>query len=316
MDTTHKAIGIDFGGTTIKSAVVQAGRLLAHGDTIDTQVHEGPASLIDEMVGVIAALREEHPEITAVGVGLPGFIDSVNGIVHELTNVPGWDEVPLRQILRDRTGLPTIIENDAKAMAYGEVKYGAAQNCRFVLCITLGTGVGGALVLDGKVYRGAQLAAGEIGHASIDYRGTPGLYNNPGDLEVFVGNQRIAERAVQLYKEAGQEKSVEDCTPRDLTEAAHAGDPVAKGLWESIGTELGCAFSNAIWLLNPDAIVIGGGVAQAGDILFDPIKRTIRERTLPLFYDNLRIVPAALGNEAGIIGNAVLALEAAGRGVR
>jgi len=312
METLHKAIGIDFGGTTIKSAVVQAGKLVAHGDTIDTQVHEGPASLIDEMLGVIAALRESHPEVAAVGVGLPGFIDSVNGIVHELTNVPGWHEVPLCRILRDRTGLPAIIENDAKAMAYGETKYGAAQNCRFVICITLGTGVGGALILDGRLYRGAQLAAGEIGHTSIDYRGTPGLYHNPGDLEMFVGNHHIAARAVQLYKEAGRDVPVEDCTPRDLTEAAHAGDAIARKLWDSIGTELGCAFANVIWLLNPDAIVIGGGVAQAGDILFDPIKRTIRERTLPLFHENLRIVPAALGNEAGIIGNACLALEAAG----
>jgi len=312
MDTPHKAIGIDFGGTTIKSAVVQAGRLIAHGDTIDTQLHPSPAPLIDEMLGVIAALRDEHPEIAAVGVGLPGFIDSVNGIVHELTNVPGWDEVPLRQILRDRTGLPAIIENDAKAMAYGECKYGAAQNCRFVLCITLGTGVGGALVLDGKVYRGAQLAAGEIGHTSIDYRGTPGLYNNPGDLETFVGNHHIAARAAKRYLEAGRQVPLEKCTPRDLTEAAQAGDPVARQLWENIGTELGTAFASAIWLLNPDAIVIGGGVAQAGDVLFDPIRRTIRERTLPLFYENLRIVPAALGNEAGIIGNACLALEAAG----
>jgi glucokinase len=312
MDTSHKAIGIDFGGTTIKSAVVQAGRLIAHGDTIDTQAHEGPSSLIDEMLGVIAALREGHPEVAAVGVGLPGFVDSVNGVVHELTNVPGWHEIPLRQTLRDRTGLPCIIENDAKAMAYGECKYGAAQNCHFVLCITLGTGVGGGLVLDGKIYRGAQLAAGEIGHSSIDYRGAPGIYNNPGDLENYVGNHHIAVRAAKLYLEAGREVPRDRCTPRDLTEAAQAGDPIAQKLWDNIGTELGCAFANAIWLLNPDAIVIGGGVAQAGDILFEPIKRSIRERTLPLFYENLRIVPAALGNEAGIIGNACLALEAAG----
>jgi glucokinase len=312
MDTLHKAIGIDFGGTTIKSAVVQAGRLIAHGDIIETQLHEGPAALIDEMLGVIAALREAHPEIAAVGVGLPGFVDSVNGVVHELTNVSGWDKVPLRQTLRDRTGLPVIIENDAKAMAYGEYKYGAARNHDFAICITLGTGVGGALVLDGRLYRGAQLAAGEIGHTSIDYCGTPGLYNNPGDLETFVGNQQIAARAHQRYLNDGRDVPLEKCTPRDLTEAAQAGDPIARKLWEDIGTELGTAFANAIWLLNPDAIVIGGGVAQAGDILFDPIRRAIHARTLPLFYENLLIAPAALGNEAGIIGNACLALEAAG----
>jgi glucokinase len=111
---------------------------------------------------------------------------------------------------------------------------------------------------------------------------------------------------------AGHEVPPEKCTPYDLEQAASHGDPVAKQMWENIGVELGTALANVIWLLNPDAIVIGGGVAKASDLLFNPIKRTIRERTLPLFHQNLRIVPAALGNEAGIIGNATLALEAAG----
>ena len=311
METQRKAIGIDFGGTTIKSAVVQGGRLIEHSETSETDQHRGSQSLIEEILSGVAALRTAHPEVVALGIGLPGFVDSVNGIVHELTNVVGWEEeVPLRQILRDRTGLTTIIENDAKAMAYGEFKYGAAKDCRHVLCITIGTGVGGALILDGRLYRGAQLAAGEIGHSSIDYRGTPGLYNNPGDLETFVGNHQIATRASWLYKVAGHEVPPEQCTPYDLTQAASHGDPVAKQMWENVGLELGCALVNTIWLLNPDAIVIGGGVAKAGDLLFNPIKRAIRERTLPLFHEHLRVVPAALGNEAGIIGNATLALEA------
>jgi len=312
MNTERKAIGIDFGGTTIKSAVVHDGQLLAHGDVIDTQLHENSESLIEEMLGVIAALRVAHPEIEAVGVGLPGFVDSVNGIIHSLTNVAGWSEVPLRAILAERTGLTAIIENDAKAMAYGEWKYGAARNGRHVICITLGTGVGGALILDGRLFKGAQLAAGEIGHTTIDFRGAPGPYHNPGDLEGFVGNHRIAARAVALYRAAGREVPVEQCTPRDLEQAALDGDPVAAGLWEQIGVELGCALANAIWLLNPDVIVIGGGVARAGDLLFAPVRRTVQERTIGLIHENLRIVPAVLGNEAGIIGNATLALEAAG----
>lgn len=312
MKTTSKAIGIDFGGTTIKSAVIHEGRLIAHGELIDTKLHAGAESLIDAILEVIAALRREHPDVAAVGVGLPGFVDSVNGIVHALTNVPGWREVPLRALLAERTGLSVIIENDAKAMAYGEWKYGAAQNHRHVLCITLGTGVGGAMILDGRLYRGAQLAAGEIGHASIDYRGTPGPYHNPGDLEVFVGNHQIAQRAARLYAEAGRAVPEECCTPLDLQQAALGGDPIALGLWESIGTEIGCAFVNAIWLLNPDAIVVGGGVAKAGSLLFDPILRTIRERTLPLLHENLSVVPAALGNDAGMIGCATLAIENAG----
>lgn len=310
MDTQRKAIGVDFGGTTIKSAVVQEGRILQHGDVIETEQHHGTGSLMTEILRVIGELRAAHPEVEALGVGVPGFVDSANGIVHDLTNVPGWHEVPLRDMLQEKTGLPTFVENDAKAMAYGETKYGAAKGCHFVLCITLGTGVGGALVLDGRVYRGAQLAAGEIGHTSIDYRGTPGIYNNPGDLETFVGNQKIAVRASQLYKVAGRDVPPEQCTPYDLEKAARAGDAIARKMWENIGGELGCALVNTIWLLNPDAIVIGGGVAKAGDLLFEPILRTIRARTLPLFHEKLRVVPAALGNEAGIIGNAALALDA------
>ena len=312
MKTTRKAIGIDFGGTAIKSAVVQDGELIAHGEVIDTQLHNGAESLIEAIVNVIATLRGGHPEVAAVGVGLPGFVDSVNGIVHTLTNVPGWSEVPLRSILAERIGLPAIIENDAKAMAYGEFKYGAAKDGRHILCITLGTGVGGALILDGRLYRGAQLAAGEIGHASIDYRGIPGPYGNPGGLEEYVGNQQIAERSAQMYRDAGHEVPVEKCTPLDLEQAARNGDPVALAMWDRVGAEIGCALVNAIWILNPDAIVIGGGVANAGDLLFEPIRRIVEKRTLALFHENLRIVPAALGNEAGIIGCAALAAEAAG----
>jgi glucokinase len=311
MNTERKAIGIDFGGTTIKSAVVQDGKLLQSGEIIDTQIHETSQSLIDEMLRVVADLRKAHPEVAAIGVGLPGFVDSVNGIVHSLTNVAGWHEVPLRDILSERTGLPAIIENDAKAMAYGEWKYGAARNGRHVICITLGTGVGGALILDGRLFRGAQLAAGEIGHSTIDFRGTPGPYGNPGDLEGFVGNHQIATRAVTAYRAAGREVPVEECTPRDLEQAALKGDPIALHLWDQIGVELGCALSNAIWLLNPDVIVIGGGVSKAGNLLFAPVQRTIRERTIDLIHTDLRVVPALLGNEAGIIGNACLALDAA-----
>ena len=311
MKTTRTAIGIDFGGTSIKSAVVHDGQLLAHGEPIDTEHFPGKTPLLDEILRVIAALRAQHPEVAAIGVGLPGFVDSVNGIVHELTNVTGWDEVPLRAILTERTGLAAIIENDAKAMAYGEWKYGAAQNGRNVICITLGTGVGGGLILDGRLYRGAQLAAGEIGHASIDYRGVPGPYGDRGGLEEYVGNHQIAQRAAEMYRDAGHEVPVEKCTPLDLEVAARDGDPVALAMWDRVGAEIGCALVNAIWILNPDAIVIGGGVAKAGDLLFEPIRRIVEKRTDPLFHENLRIVPAALGNEAGIIGCATLAAEAA-----
>ena len=305
-----KAIGIDFGGTSIKSGLVENGEIIRRGRAIGTQQCEGPDAIVGALLEVIGELGTGASDVAALGVGLPGVTDSVNGIVHELTNVPGWQDLPLRDVLRERTGLPTTIENDANAMAYGEWKYGAARAARHVVCVTLGTGVGGALILDGRLYRGAQLGAGEIGHLSIDYRGVPGPFGNEGALERYVGNQQIAERAMQLYREAGQHKTVDECTPVHLDRAAREGDFIAVQLWEAIGSEIGAALASVVWVLNPDTIVIGGGVAAAGDLVFEPIRRTIRERTIDVFHEHLRIVPAALGNDAGIIGNATLALDA------
>ena len=307
----HPAIGIDFGGTTIKSGLVSNGQILAHGSVIHTQKYANADAVFEALLKVVDELRA-GAEVKALGVGLPGIIDSVSGIVHELTNVQGWTEFPLRDMLFKRTGLPSTIENDANAMAYGEWKYGAARNGRHVVCITLGTGVGGGLILDGRLYRGAQLGAGEPGHMSIDFKGLPGPYGNFGALERYVGNNQIAARAVELYRQAGIRKTVEESTPLDLERLARAGDAVALGLWEAVGVEIGSALASVVWLLNPDTIVIGGGVAKAGDLVFEPIRRTIRERTLAVFHEKLRVVPAELGNEAGIIGNAALALDAAG----
>lgn len=304
-----QAIGIDFGGTTIKSAVVESGRIVDRGRIIDTTVHSGPETLIDALLAVIAELRQRYPEIEGVGVGLPGFVDGTSGIVHHLSNVPGWRNVPVLDILQKRSGLNTAIENDANAMAYGEFLHGAAKGAKNVVCITLGTGVGCGLILDGKVFRGSRFAAGEIGHSSIDLHGPRGVYDTPGDLEVYVGNRQIGERASRLYRAAGQSRAAEQCTPAELAKLADAGDRTALALWDQLGTELGAALVNAIWLLNPDAVVIGGGVAKAGPLIFDPVRRTIRERVSPLFSEQLKIVAAELGNDAGIIGSAELALR-------
>jgi glucokinase len=306
------AIGIDFGGTSIKSGLVRNGEIVHRGNPMDTQELGKPDAIIDALVNLVGHFGELDPQLAGIGIGLPGLVDSVNGVVHELTNVQGWEEIPLRQILRDRTGLPVTVENDAKAMAYGEWKYGAAKNGVNVICMTLGTGVGGALILDGRLYRGTNHSAGEIGHMSIDYRGRPGPYGNYGCLEEYIGNSQIAARAVERYRAAGRELKPEQCTPLDLEKAADGGDAVALQLWDDLGDELGAALASVVWVVNPDIIVIGGGVAKAGDLLFVPVIRSVRARTFELINRDLRIVPAALGNDAGIIGNAALVLESIG----
>jgi glucokinase len=310
---TKIAIGIDFGGTSVKPGVVSGREIIARSQPIPTRQHDGADSLLGAVFREVATLREQHPEVCALGAGLPGIIDGLNGRVRELSNVPGWRDVPLAELLRQKTGLPAIIENDANAMAYAEWRFGAGRDRPNVICMTLGTGVGGGLILDGKLFRGSQLGAGEIGQMIIEPHGVPGHYGNFGALEKYVGNRQIAERAQRAYAAAGNVRTSEELTPLFLEKAAQGGDEIAAKLWEDIGFEIGVMLTNISWLLNPDRIVIGGGVAKAGPLLFEPIKRTIRERTSAVFHENLEVVPAELGNDGGLIGSAALAIEAAGR---
>ena len=308
MEDDSLAIGIDFGGTTIKSAVVKSGKIVRRGTTIDTQSHDA-SELIAVLIAEILDLKGQFPAVLAAGVGLPGIVDSVRGIVHQLTNVKGWHETPLRDLLKEKTGLRVAIENDAKAMTYGEWKFGAGRNLANVVCLTLGTGVGGGLILDGRLYRGSSLGAGEIGQMSIDYKGVPGNYGNLGALEKYVGNAQIAERARRHYAAAGRTLAPGEASPAAMAVAANAGDPVALALWEEIGTEIGVACANVVWLLNPDCLILGGGVANAGELLFQTIRRVIGERTMHVFHEKLEVLAAKLGTDAGMIGCAALALR-------
>jgi glucokinase len=311
--STKIAIGIDFGGTSVKPGVVSGREILARSEPIPTRQHASADSLLAAVFREVATLREQHPEVCALGAGLPGIIDGLNGRVRELSNVPGWLDVPLAAMLGEKTGLPSIIENDANAMAYAEWRFGAGRDHPNVICMTLGTGVGGGLILDGKLFRGSQLGAGEIGQMIIEPHGVPGHYGNFGALEKYVGNRQIAERAQRAYAAAGMARTSEELTPLFLEKAALGGDEVAVKLWEDIGFEIGIILTNIVWLLNPDRIVVGGGVAKAGPLVFEPIKRTISERTSGVYHEHLEVVPAELGNDGGIIGSAALAIDAAER---
>jgi glucokinase len=306
---TATAIGIDFGGTSVKPGVVRDGVILEKGKVLITRQDGNTEALISEIVDEIKRLQERHPDIQAVGFGLPGIINPAEGIVLNLTNVKGWKNLPLRDFVTEKTGLTTNLENDAKAMAYAEWKHGGGQGLPNVVCVTLGTGIGGALILNGRLHRGATMVAGEIGQTSIDYQGRDFVYGNKGALEAYVGHWHITERAVEIYKAADRFVSEEALTPEKLSQAAYAGDPEALAVWDDVGLKLGVGLSNVLWLVNPNRIVIGGGVAKAGELLFSRIRATIQQRTEKTFWEKLDIVPATLGNDAGIIGAAVLSLE-------
>ena len=312
MPETPLAIGVDIGGTTIKTGLVYRSNVIEQCAPLPTQDFDGPEPLIDAVVDQIEALRSTHRDIAGVGVGVPGFVNFEQGVVHNLTNVEGWENYRLKAVLTERLNLPVVVDNDANCMTYAEWKRGSGRGLNHLVAITLGTGVGGGVVANGAMVRGARFAAGEVGQMSIDWKGRTGRYNNYGALEEYIGNQEIAEFAKEAYKEAGKEVSLEDCTPAQLSIAAHRGDEVAIKLWDLIGAKLGSAVMNCCWLLNPQAVIIGGGVAKAGDLLFSPLTAHLYSQLSGPFKEHLMILPARFGNEAGMIGAAAQSLEAAG----
>ena len=302
------ALGIDFGGTSVKFGVVQGHDVIDRAPAIATEDFSEPQPLIDAILRIIENLRTRHPYISAIGVGVPGFVDFRAGIIHNLTNVPGWTNIPLRTILHQHTGLLVTVENDANCMAYAEWKGGAGKDMEHLVCITLGTGVGGGVITHGHMLRGAHSLAGETGQTSIDYQGRKGAYGNLGALEDYIGNNEIAMDAHDFYLSKGIERSIKDCTPAALSHAAADGDEIAKEMWHLIAAKLATTVINTCWLLNPEAIIIGGGVAKAGNLLFDPLKQHITAQLSPAFSKSLQILPAFFSNDAGIIGAASLSL--------
>ena len=305
----QKAVGIDFGGTTVKIGVVEGSQVLDKAPPIATPDYPNAASLIDDIARTVKSLQKCFPDIAAAGAGMPGFVDFPTGRVHRLTNVEGWVDIFLKKELEDRLAMPAIVENDANAMAYAEWKVGAGQGMSHLVALTLGTGVGGGLIIDGKLARGANSVGGELGHVSINYKGRTGPYGNHGGLEEYIGNNEIVSRARELYREAGQRLSLDDCSPKTLAEAALEGDEVALLVWDGIAEKLACALTSTVFLLNPEAIIIGGGVSQAGDLLFKPLQEKLFAQIGAPFKEHLKILPAHFGNDAGMIGAANLALE-------
>ncbi len=312
----RRAVGVDFGGTSVKIAVLPD--ILGEGArrpvVLPTADYPTADALMAAMAAAVNALQAEYGDIAAVGCGVPGLVDFDAGLVNHVSNVPGWEDVPLRARLEAETGLPALVDNDANCMAYAEWRHGAGRGYRNLVALTLGTGIGGGLIIDGSLYRGSRFAAGELGQMSIDYQGRSGPYGQPGCIEAYMGNRQISELAAARMLD--REPPEGGWTPKAVSELAAAGDPVACDIWVEIADWLGSLLASVAWLLNPQAFVIGGGVAQASDLLFRPLERRVRELVSDVVSDGLRILPAQFGNEAGIIGSAAQALDAVDRGRR
>lgn len=307
--STIPSIGVDFGGTSIKLGVVKGTEVISHAPSIATQEYGNPDQLIEAIAQFVNILRQNHPEVQAIGMGMPGFVNFYQGSVYTLTNVPGWNNVPVKDMLQAACGLPVYIENDANCMAYAEWKLGAGKGKKHLVCLTLGTGVGSGLIVNGELLRGATCSAGELGQTSIDYRGRLGHYGNRGSLEDYVGNREIAADARTLYANHGIDKAIVDCNPIALEKAALAGDKVAQQVWHDLAVKLSCSLMNCCYLLNPEAIIIGGGVAKAKSLLFQPLQEIMKSQLAAPLVEQLEILPAQFGTEAGILGSAHLALD-------
>ena len=313
-----KRIGIDVGGTNVKIALVDDNGKIIYSNSVPTYAKMGYEYTVNKIKQAIRDLMKETnttaKDIDGIGFDFPGQVDYKTGVVKLAPNIPGWVNVPIAQMIEEEFHIPTRIDNDVRCAALGEMKFGAGQGCENFVCITVGTGIGSGLVVNGQLVRGASNAAGEIGHIKLQMK--DGLICGCGDtgcLEAYASGPSIVAMAQDYIKGGKSTKFREmaaaeggEITPYMVAKAAEAGDPVAKRIFAIVGEYIGIGLTSVINLLNPEKVIIGGGVAEAGDLLLDPIRKTIKERAMVVAGSAVEIVPAQLGNSAGVIGASML----------
>ncbi|MBF7081665.1 ROK family protein [Desulfallas sp. Bu1-1] len=314
-------VGVDLGGTKILTVLAgMEGDVLARVK-VPTGAELGQEHVIDKIVETVqAALLEAGApagSVKAVGMGVPGPVDADNGFIHFAPNL-GWRDVPLGEIMRRRLDLPVYMDNDANLAALGEHRYGAGRGAADMVYITVSTGVGGGLILGGRVYRGAGGGAGEIGHVTVAEDGPVCRCGNRGCLEAVASGTAMARRAAALVDEgrgagilaaAGGDKN--KISARAVARAARAGDAAALAILRDAGRYLGIAVAGLVNLLNPAAVVLGGGVMESAGLFWEPMLERVQRRSLPSSLEAVRIVRAALGGESGAMGAVALAIERA-----
>jgi glucokinase len=317
-------VGVDVGGTKIVvGTLTENGQQLFGLSRQSTPVHAGPAGVIKRIVEMIktsiaetqAALPTTEIEVVGVGIGSPGPLDTTRGVVILTPNL-GWREVPLREKVSEAVGLPATLDNDANCAILGEAWRGAARRARYVVGVTIGTGVGGGIVIDGKIFHGASDAAGEIGHTTIDSTGRRCNCGNYGCLEAYASGPAIAARAVEGIL-AGEPTSLPEQVDGDLEaitaevvyEAATKGDELALEVVRDTARFLGTGIANLINIFNPEIVVICGGVTAAGERLLGPLRKEVTRRAFKPAVDACSIVPGELTGTAGVYG-AVAAFKA------
>ncbi len=328
MSPARSIVGVDLGGTKLAVGLVDD-TLGILARTSGPAATESPDACLDNLYRRLDEAVAEYGPVDALGVGTASMVDFRAGRVVLSTNLPLRD-VPLRDLLGERYGVPVAIDNDANVACLAEFRYGAGTGTSEMIMLTLGTGIGGGIVTNGHLYRGASGAAGELGHMLIDYDGPrcQGACPNHGCLEVYASGQAMGQAARDVARAMPESAlgqalaSGEEVDGPLLSSLALGGDPASVAVLTDIGEKLGLGIASIVNIFNPELVVVGGGAAEAGEILLAPARRVVAERALRPQRDEVRIMPAQHGVDAGVLGAAALAIielfpdEAPSRGRR
>ena len=301
-------VGVDVGGTNIKLGLVHPRGVVITRSHFPTKPFSSSKKkligvLAHEVKKIISSQELKIKDIAGVGIGLPGLINYDQGIVRFLPNIPGWKNVPLKSILEKKLNLPVFVDNDVKLMTLAEWKFGAGRGIKNLICLTLGTGVGSGLILDNHLYGGAANAAGELGHVPLNERGPACNCGGFGCFEKYVGNRSLLVLANRIMNKPNM------TTPK-MFALANAGNSKALKFWKEVATRMGNGLVGVVNLLNPELIVIGGGVSNNEKYLFPTIRHVIKKRAMSLQGAMVKIKRAKFGDDAGIIGAQVLVYNA------
>ncbi len=268
----------------------------------------------DRLVNLVESIWPEDYEVKSIAAACPGPLDPINGIIVEPPNIPEWRYFPIQEFLQSTFNIPTAINNDANLAAYGEWTFGAGKGHSNLIYLTISTGIGGGIILDNKLLSGVAGYAGEVGHMTINPQGPVCSCGKNGHLEAFASGPSIVRWIKsRLEDESLREHFPEgDLTAKHISDAAESGNELAIAAYERAGKYIGLAIADLIHIFNTPLVIIGGGVSRAGDLLFEPIRKSVHESVISDAYlDNLQILPAALGDDSGLLGALVLSREIA-----
>ena len=310
---------VDIGGTITKVGLFDLNYKIVKKISFRTKYCRNKDSLIETIISqfyrVLQSKKIPVKSILSIGIGIPGLVDH-RGVVYGLTNIPGWENVPLARIIQRRLKIPTFVNNDGNLTALGEWRLGKGRGHRNLICLTLGTGVGSGIIVAGKLFQGSRFSAAEIGHIPLGRKGEKCNCGGEACLETYVGNSYLSEIARREIKKGRNsllkkltQGNLENITPLRLNQAAKRGEVLSREIWEEAGQRIGLVLAGVVNVFNPELIIVAGGVSLAGEFILSGLQRTLKNHVMKGYRKNLKVVPARFRKDAGLIGAAILAKE-------